>query len=742
MALPPVTPDHLVDTMRKFDLEERDKVEWQDWQSNANYEHAIQFEGRLYPVKQIISRATGLPKDSFSGGPESNTYVGSLGFDVVRLRDDAQLHLLLRSMPGARWQDAPGRSYHFGDTVPNYTRIGPGVRVVVDTRLNRRHLVIGTGTIGEVKELPRGSTGREFEATYSSYEPLRPPRSITSQLEAELRSMPGYNAQHSVKRLTPELFNKLAQPGRAWVFAGTPQNNDFAILIKVDRLTWSVNAHKNLIDVGDRVYIYRFGSDGGIVAVGEIAGAASLRARIAQDRRYILNQELLGEADRALIDLVAPVDPMLSRDELVGAGLGDLAVIKAQGGTNFQVTRDQASAIERLIESRIVAAVPPPVGETTSLAQVVESFSEATKASGLDYGEQHRQLVVRLLASLLTRPFVILTGLSGSGKSQLALKLGQWFGKERYSVVAVRPDWTGPEAMLGYEDLLQPPPRPWVVGEVLKLSLRAASDPDRPYLLLLDEMNLAHVERYFADFLSGMESDEPVIPNLAEGADSWRIADTKELKLRVPRNLFVVGTVNVDETTYMFSPKVLDRANTIEFRVRSEDLSHAAGKPGDIEEADLGLLETLVTMGMNTNWHAEHRPGGARDYEAAVTKLHQTLTAVGWEFGYRTYHDMLRFAAFASAMGIGKWQQILDFQLLQKVLPRLNGSKRRLEPALQRLGRFCEDLAVDDKVKDEPNKAFMPIEQELPLAVLPQSYDKIKRMHRLLVANQFASFAE
>jgi hypothetical protein len=379
---------------------------------------------------------------------------------------------------------------------------------------------------------------------------------------------------------------------------------------------------------------------------------------------------------------------------------------------------------------------------TPTLTNVVESFSEATKASGLDYGEQHRQLTVRLLASLLTRPFVILTGLSGSGKSQLALKLGQWFGKERYSVVAVRPDWTGPEAMLGYEDLLQPPPRPWVVGEVLKVSLRAASDPGRPYLLLLDEMNLAHVERYFADFLSGMESDEPVIPNLAEGSDSWRIADTKEPKLRVPRNLFVVGTVNVDETTYMFSPKVLDRANTIEFRVRSEDLSHAAGKPGDIEEADLGLLEALVTVAMDTNWHAEHRPGGARDYEAAVTKLHETLTVVGWEFGYRTYHDMLRFAAFASAMGIGKWQQILDFQLLQKVLPRLNGSKRRLEPALQRLGRFCQDLAVDDKVKDEPNKAFMPIEQDLPSPVLPQSYDKIRRMHRLLIANQFASFAE
>jgi len=377
-----------------------------------------------------------------------------------------------------------------------------------------------------------------------------------------------------------------------------------------------------------------------------------------------------------------------------------------------------------------------------SLAQVVESFAEATKGSGLDYGEQHLQLVVRLLASLLTRPFVILTGLSGSGKSQLALKLGQWFGNERYSVVAVRPDWTGPEAMLGYEALLQPPPRPWMVGEVLNLSLRAASDPGRPYLLLLDEMNLAHVERYFADFLSGMESDEPVIPNLVEQEGSWRMADAQENRLRVPRNLFVVGTVNVDETTYMFSPKVLDRANTIEFRVRSEDLKNAGGKPGPISEADLGPLESLVTAALDTNWHLEHQPAATPQYEAAVTKLHQTLTDVGWEFGYRTYHDMLRFAAFASAMGIGSWQQILDLQLLQKVLPRLNGSRRRLEPALSRLGRFCQDLAVDDKVKDEPTKVFMPNEQDLPSPLLPQTYDKVRRMHRLLVANQFASFAE
>ena len=742
MALPPVSRDSLIDALRGFDREERNKEEWQGWQMNANYEHAIQFERQLYPVKQIISLATGMPKDSFSGGPESNNYVTNLGFEVVRLHDEAQPYLLLRSTPGGRWQDAPGRSYHFGDTVPNYKRVSPGAKVVIDTRLNRGRVVIGTGTIGELKELPPGPKGREFDATYSSYEMLRPPRPITDELDIELRTMPGYNPQHSIKRLTPELFNKLARPPRAWVFAGTSQNNDFEAMVKVDRLTWTVNAHKDHIAIGDRAYIYRFGNEAGIVAVGEIVEAVTTRVGIAQDRKYSRNEEFQKEGDRALIELISPVDPVLSRHELVTAGLNDLAVLKAQGGATFQVTAAEAVTIEQLIEPRIAAKEPPRASTPTSLAQVAESFAEATKVSGLDYGEQHLQLVVRLLASLLTRPFVILTGLSGSGKSQLALKLGQWFGNERYSVVAVRPDWTGPEAMLGYEDLLQPPPRPWMVGEVLKLSLRAASDPGRPYLLLLDEMNLAHVERYFADFLSGMESDEPVIPNLVEQEGSWRMADAQENRLRVPRNLFVVGTVNVDETTYMFSPKVLDRANTIEFRVRSEDLKNAGGKPGPISEADLGPLESLVTGALDTNWHLEHQPAATPQYEAAVTKLHQTLTDVGWEFGYRTYHDMLRFAAFASAMGIGSWQQILDLQLLQKVLPRLNGSRRRLEPALSRLGRFCQDLAVDDKVKDEPTKVFMPNEQDLPSPLLPQTYDKVRRMHRLLVANQFASFAE
>ena len=102
--------------------------------------------------------------------------------------------------------------------------------------------------------------------------------------------------------------------------------------------------------------------------------------------------------------------------------------------------------------------------------------------------------------------------------------------------------------------------------------LKAAQDRLHPHLLILDEMNLAHVERYFADFLSGMESRQPCLPNLVKDEDGcWRVSTMGPSRLPLPRNLWVIGTVNVDETTYMFSPKVLDRANVFEFRVSTDD---------------------------------------------------------------------------------------------------------------------------------------------------------------------------
>ena len=91
------------------------------------------------------------------------------------------------------------------------------------------------------------------------------------------------------------------------------------------------------------------------------------------------------------------------------------------------------------------------------------------------------------------------------------------------AVVRVRPDWTGPEYLFGYPDALRSAPgkEVWAVPDALDFVLRAAAEPAEPYLLVLDEMNLAHVERYFADFLSGVESRLPVLPVLAHADGEW-----------------------------------------------------------------------------------------------------------------------------------------------------------------------------------------------------------------------------
>ena len=191
-----------------------------------------------------------------------------------------------------------------------------------------------------------------------------------------------------------------------------------------------------------------------------------------------------------------------------------------------------------------------------------ENFYQSCKDSGLKY---KRELITRYIASLATKPFVLLSGLSGSGKTKLAQAFAQWIceSEEQYTLIPVGADWTNREPLLGYPNALKDNEYVKPDNDALHLLLNAKKDETRPYFLILDEMNLSHVERYFADFLSTMESKN-TIPLHKIDNEINNIPKT----IKLPPNLFIVGTVNIDETTYMFSPKVLDRANTIEFTQR------------------------------------------------------------------------------------------------------------------------------------------------------------------------------
>ena len=372
-----------------------------------------------------------------------------------------------------------------------------------------------------------------------------------------------------------------------------------------------------------------------------------------------------------------------------------------------------------------------PTTAPTSVGKALLGFAQSVDDAGLRFGGLNDDLPEAFLASLVAKRFALLSGLSGSGKTLLARALGQWISVDadepNYRVVAVRPDWTSPEPLLGYEDALLPPGsdgrRSWTVPETLRFILRARAGPDQLWLLVLDEMNLAHVERYFADVLSGIESGEPVVPNLEIEDGYWRPPPSGAHLVTLPPNLLIVGTVNVDETTYLFSPKVLDRAFTFEFRVTTDELDPSAPAPGPVASAPSDAIASLLLASADAKLHLDRPAPEWQEISDQLRDLHEQLTAVGFEFGHRTLFESLRFAAVLAEAGITDADLALDWIVMTKVLPRLHGSRRQLEA-------FMADL----------HSTALGSDAEKP--VMPLTARKIGRMLELLRANQFVSFAE
>lgn len=365
----------------------------------------------------------------------------------------------------------------------------------------------------------------------------------------------------------------------------------------------------------------------------------------------------------------------------------------------------------------------------------IEALNRVIELSGLSYSNN---LITRFTASLLTKPFVILTGLSGSGKTKLAQSFVQWIcqHESQYRIIPVGADWTNREPLLGYPNALKPDEYVKPDSGVLDLIIQANKEPDLPHFLVLDEMNLSHVERYFADFLSVMESKEE-IPLYAEGT----VENEVPSKLNVPPNLFIIGTVNIDETTNMFSPKVLDRANTIEFRVTQDEMQNFLG---NIKEVDMdaltgkgaemakSFLEMVASKDFATTDIAE--------INSELVKFFGELKKIGAEFGYRSATKILRLIHQLSVLdNTLTTNQKIDIAIIQKLLPKLHGSRRRLCPVLETLGACCitGDIKIIKDIFENPDFDFHG-----PNVLYPLSLEKITRMYRGAIDNGFASFAE
>jgi len=348
-------------------------------------------------------------------------------------------------------------------------------------------------------------------------------------------------------------------------------------------------------------------------------------------------------------------------------------------------------------------------------------------------------LIIRFISSLLTKPFIILTGLSGSGKTKLAQSFAKWIceDKSQYCLVPVGADWTNREPLLGFPNALEEKKYVKPDNGVLDLIVRAGKNLEKPYFLILDEMNLSHVERYFADFLSTIESKGEIY--LHEGEEDWGGVPSK---IELPKNLFIVGTVNIDETTYMFSPKVLDRANTIEFRITKSEMETFLNTLGNVNlDVLIGkgakFYSSFVSMATNPAMELSKN----EDINSTLINFFEQLKISGAEFGYRTASEIQRFAQIVPLLSPeATIKQIIDYAILQKLLPKVHGSRRKLEPVLIELMRLCLEEGVDPK--EYATGKFLVNTSDTTNIKYPQSLEKIVRMFNNLVQNGFTSFAE
>lgn len=353
------------------------------------------------------------------------------------------------------------------------------------------------------------------------------------------------------------------------------------------------------------------------------------------------------------------------------------------------------------------------------IARVIETIKE----SGLMYSEK---LVIRYAISLMTKPFTILSGLAGSGKTQLAIAFAKAISEDiskQIRIVSVGADWTNREPLLGYPNALENDKYVRPESGVLQLLQDAAVDESHPYFLILDEMNLSYVERYFADFLSSLESHSPIL--------LWdKKADGVPMSINLPRNLFIVGTINVDETTYMFSPKVLDRANVIEFKIDEVEMDDylKAAPVVDLSSIEGALADMAPEFVRLSTSQIETEFDGTR---SLLISFFKALKSVNAEFGYRSASEMGRFISLAQTEGNLAADSAVDASIVQKLLPKLHGSRKKLVPVLTALWGLCETGIGIESASDVPDQTKYPL-----------TADKLLRMYRGAIDNGFTSFAE
>lgn len=727
-----VPRENILEAITHFDSELRNTPDWQKWEHNAAYKYAIEYEGRRYPVKQIISMATGTHVNAFSGGGEANEYAQERGFDIVKLSDrngsgtneqpvQSLDHWIFQSNP--KYFDAANAVCHLSEMTWLITRHKDRIHqgdIVFIWESGDNAGIIATAT---VISAPAPIEQNDDERLYNKAEErFDGPRlrvkmhidHVLSQrlLRSELKNHPAL-ATLSIFRmatgtnfeLTPEQgqliqelisrkssnSNVLPPNVRSWSYK--PDELD---LIGIKRIDWSMFNDGTHIP---QEYHFKFdeANGGETINLGEshpvtlILNGSTYQARIYNFNRqnytgnsYTLRWENNQELHQLLKDTFGH----------------SYQYITAQRGEQSTGTRPQVIVPDQIAEYMAFyktetpftyrAELRPFKGEmvamtiTQSMSDLIRSISDR----GFIYEPWQ---IAAYVTALRTKPFIILAGVTGTGKSKLP-KLVTTVTGGVSQLIPVRPDWTDSSEILGYIDL-QGKFRP---GKLLTFAQVASAQHDRHHVAIIDEMNLARVEHYFAEVLSGIE-DRTVSP--LGGFESCPLLNTTLSvddqawqEQCLPPNMAIVGTVNMDESAHGFSRKVLDRAFTLELSdIELTQWHEAITSPLMAQQWPVRFWYPRAIQLAGLQQLTDAEIATIDQVITILTTLNQTLIQAQLQVGYRTRDEIALFALHAREIAehfvTRSKERVdpIDLAILMKVLPRIVGGSMAIRRVLLEL---------------------------------------------------------
>ena len=350
--------------------------------------------------------------------------------------------------------------------------------------------------------------------------------------------------------------------------------------------------------------------------------------------------------------------------------------------------------------------------------------------------------IINFYLSLKTKPFIILAGISGTGKTQLPRLFAEAIGmsKDQVIQIPVRPDWTDASDLIGYTSLQGN----FISKPLTEAIIKAKEDITKPHFFILDEMNLARVEHYFADFLSVIETrfrtktnevktDFLLSKNQIKEANNAYLYDA----IYWPENLYLIGTVNMDETTYPFSRKVLDRANSIEMNTVELDWI-------DKQKQKVDKLTDFTNANLKSEYigSVELTTADKQQVEEALEmlkKINKILEIANLQFAYRVRDEIIFYVLYAKKEQLLKQEKAIDFQIMQKILPRVHGSSNRIQKVIISLLNL---LTNEDVATSYPDLEYLEKKKKsiIKKSNYPKSTEKLIFMLERFDEDRFTSF--